>query len=134
MFLFLKVETIIGEDIYYTLYYGFRIVFVNIGPCISLVVLNVLLFRALRRTQQTRERLFAPCHESYYSNSKASLPYNNCLTPIKYNGNGRNNNNGSVNKSSPDETAVMATGAVVNHRKISFEMNCLGTDKTVPGN
>jgi hypothetical protein len=42
------VENIIKTNIYYPLYYGFRIIFVNIGPCAALVVLNFLLFRALR--------------------------------------------------------------------------------------
>lgn len=103
----------IGEDVYYLYYYIFRIIFVHICPCSALVLLNVLLFRALSRTAATRERLFAgalagtgsgvgaattsfggitqECNvTSFYSqygisnnNSKASLPYNNCLTPLK---------------------------------------------------
>lgn len=35
-------------EIYFPLYFGFRIVFVNLGPCIALVILNVLLFCALQ--------------------------------------------------------------------------------------
>jgi len=38
-------------DIYFPLYFGFRIVFVNLGPCIALVILNMLLFCALRVSQ-----------------------------------------------------------------------------------
>lgn len=71
----------IGEDTYYTIYYGFRIIFVHIGPCVLLVVLNMLLFQALHRTQQTRERLFAPNH---HDNSTCST--NTAL------GNGNGNN------------------------------------------
>ncbi|XP_075678269.1 uncharacterized protein LOC113793389 isoform X2 [Dermatophagoides pteronyssinus] len=48
-----------GEDLYYIFYYGFRIIFVHTGPCILLVWLNVLLFRALHRTRKTRKRLLS---------------------------------------------------------------------------
>ncbi|XP_017491262.1 PREDICTED: sex peptide receptor-like, partial [Rhagoletis zephyria] len=44
-------------EIYFPLYFGFRIVFVNLGPCIALVILNVLLFSALQRAQKTRLKL-----------------------------------------------------------------------------
>lgn len=43
---------------YYLTYYGFRILFVHTFPITALVVLNLLLFRALRRAQVTRDRLF----------------------------------------------------------------------------
>jgi hypothetical protein len=46
------------EDIYYTSYYTFRIIFVHIGPCAALVVFNVLLFIALRVAQDNRVKLF----------------------------------------------------------------------------
>ncbi len=48
----------IGEDAYYIIYYGFRIIFVHIGPCALLVLLNVLLFKALKKAQRKREKLF----------------------------------------------------------------------------
>ena len=35
-------------DLYFMAYYGFRILFVNLAPCIALVILNVLLFLALK--------------------------------------------------------------------------------------
>ncbi|GJQ79651.1 SPR [Trypoxylus dichotomus] len=47
----------ITEDVYYSFYYLFRIVFVHVIPCVALVVLNVLLFRALKRAQQRRDML-----------------------------------------------------------------------------
>ncbi|XP_055621570.1 sex peptide receptor [Toxorhynchites rutilus septentrionalis] len=48
----------VGEDVYYTFYFSFRILFVHLIPCGSLVALNVLLFKAMRQAQQKRERLF----------------------------------------------------------------------------
>lgn len=39
------VEHWVTLDVYFTLYYAFRVIFVHTGPCISLVVLNLLLFR-----------------------------------------------------------------------------------------
>ena len=44
-------------DVYFTCYYMFRVVFVHLVPCISLVVLNVLLFSALRQAQLKRDKL-----------------------------------------------------------------------------
>lgn len=50
--------TWLSVDFYFTAYYTFRVLFVHTGPCISLVVLNVLLFRALREAQTKRDKLF----------------------------------------------------------------------------
>ncbi|XP_035903371.1 insulin-like receptor isoform X5 [Anopheles stephensi] len=47
-----------SEDLYYTSYFTFRILFVHLIPCASLVTLNILLFRAMKQAQQKRERLF----------------------------------------------------------------------------
>ncbi|CAG2169880.1 unnamed protein product, partial [Oppiella nova] len=52
------VEGIVGANIYFPIYYGFRILFVNVGPCLALVVLNLLLFRALKNAQKKRKILF----------------------------------------------------------------------------
>lgn len=52
------VSQIISENVYYTCYYGFRIFFVHIGPCLTLVVLNLFLFRALREAQKKRDKMF----------------------------------------------------------------------------
>lgn len=48
----------IGEDIYFTSYYLFRIFFVHLIPCVSLVALNVLLFKAMKQAQDKRKKLF----------------------------------------------------------------------------
>ncbi|CAG2105765.1 unnamed protein product [Medioppia subpectinata] len=47
------------QNYYFPLYFGFRIIFVNMGPCLALVVLNVFLFMALKRAQRKRKKLFA---------------------------------------------------------------------------
>ncbi|XP_040168561.1 sex peptide receptor isoform X2 [Anopheles arabiensis] len=47
-----------SEDFYYTFYFSFRILFVHLTPCASLVALNVFLFRAMKQAQKKRERLF----------------------------------------------------------------------------
>lgn len=79
---FPQVDNYLGEDNYYICYYGFRILFVHIGPCVSLVVLNVLLFRALHRTQITRQRLFDYSRTSLNaSNSFASQPQPQASNP-----------------------------------------------------
>lgn len=57
------VTEIISENVYFTCYYGFRIIFVHVGPCAALVVLNSCLFRALRKAQQNRDKLFKSKNE-----------------------------------------------------------------------
>jgi hypothetical protein len=52
------VVSVITENIYFTCYYGFRILFVHVIPCLTLVVLNLLLFHALRVAQKKRDALF----------------------------------------------------------------------------
>lgn len=51
------VKEYITENIYFPCYYGFRIVFVHVVPCIALVILNLFLFHALRVAQKRRELL-----------------------------------------------------------------------------
>lgn len=53
------IKEYLTEDIYYSTYYLFRILFVHLIPCIVLVVLNVLLFRALKSAQQRRDQLLS---------------------------------------------------------------------------
>lgn len=52
------IDEYIGEDIYYTVYFLFRILFVHLIPCVSLIVLNLLLFKAMKQAQIKREKLF----------------------------------------------------------------------------
>ncbi|XP_030572863.1 sex peptide receptor isoform X1 [Drosophila novamexicana] len=54
----LWVHEYVGVDLYYTSYYLFRVLFVNLLPCIILVTLNILLFAALRQAQERRKLLF----------------------------------------------------------------------------
>jgi hypothetical protein len=49
--------TYINLDVYFLFYFCFRVIFVHVVPCVSLVVLNVLLFRAMREAQLRREKL-----------------------------------------------------------------------------
>lgn len=50
-----------GENLYFTSYYGFRIFFVHLLPCSALVILNLLLFRTLAMARQNRKKLFSRC-------------------------------------------------------------------------
>lgn len=70
------VEYIFAEHAYYITYYVFKVVFVNTGPCTALVVLNVLLFRALKAAQKKRLKLF---QENRKSECK-KLRDSNCTT------------------------------------------------------
>ncbi|XP_055390097.1 sex peptide receptor [Condylostylus longicornis] len=47
----------VGEDYYYWFYYTFRVFGVHLLPCIILVTLNILLFRAMKLAQEKREKL-----------------------------------------------------------------------------
>lgn len=48
----------VGENLYFTTYFVFRVIFVHLLPCICLVALNCLLFRAMKQAQERRENLF----------------------------------------------------------------------------
>ncbi|KAJ8922210.1 hypothetical protein NQ315_004147 [Exocentrus adspersus] len=47
------------ENIYFITYFTFRVFFVHLIPCVALVILNVLLFRALRQAQKRRDILLS---------------------------------------------------------------------------
>merc|ERR1719361_1062548 len=49
--------TISVIDVYFMVFWWFRVIFVQVFPCISLVILNILLFSAMRRAEQRRRRL-----------------------------------------------------------------------------
>lgn len=55
------VDEYIGIDFYFTTYFMFRVIFVHLLPCTLLIVLNILLFRAMRIAQQKRQKLFDKC-------------------------------------------------------------------------
>ncbi|CAD7090675.1 unnamed protein product [Hermetia illucens] len=52
------VDKYIGEDVYYVVYFLFRVLFVHLLPCAFLVTLNILLFKAMKKAQEKREKLF----------------------------------------------------------------------------
>jgi hypothetical protein len=68
--------TYINIDAYFTFYYCFRVVFVHTAPCVLLVVMNVLLFRAMREAQIKRKKLFKANHKK----ESKGLRDSNCTT------------------------------------------------------
>ncbi|XP_076328604.1 sex peptide receptor-like [Tachypleus tridentatus] len=70
------VKDVINENVYFTYYYVFRILFVHIGPCTALVVMNFLLFRAMKEAQIKRDRLFKENRKSECKKLRDS----NCTT------------------------------------------------------
>ena len=71
------VHYVISLDVYYNVYYWFRVFCVHLVPCVSLVVLNALLFGALRRAQQKRDKLFK---ENRKASECRKLRDSNCTT------------------------------------------------------
>ena len=62
-----------NEDILFSSYYWFRVIFIHLIPCLSLVVLNGILVRAMRAAQRRRETLLkqnrkTECKRIYDSN------------------------------------------------------------------
>jgi len=49
--------TVSVMNVYFMMFWWFRVIFVQVVPCISLVILNILLFSAMRRAEQRRRRL-----------------------------------------------------------------------------
>ncbi|KPJ03732.1 FMRFamide receptor [Papilio xuthus] len=66
----------VSLDAYFSTYFGFRVIFVHLVPCTSLVVLNVLLFKAMRQAQMNRRRLF----KENPKNECKKLRDSNCTT------------------------------------------------------
>lgn len=52
------VEEYVGENLYFTLYFLFRVLFVHLIPCILLGMLNYSLIMSMRQAQQKRKKLF----------------------------------------------------------------------------
>jgi len=70
------ISAFITEDLYFVIYYTFRLLFVHIGPCTALVVLNILLFKALNQAQLKRDKLFQKNRKSECKKLRDS----NCTT------------------------------------------------------
>lgn len=67
----------IGLNIYFPIYFWFRVLLVHLAPCTVLVVLNLLLFRALKEAQQRRKKLLK---EKSSKKECRKLRDNNCTT------------------------------------------------------
>lgn len=71
------VTDVITENVYFTCYFTFRVIFVHLVPCTALVVLNLLLFRALRQAQKRRDILLSKKNQK---NECKKLRDSNCTT------------------------------------------------------
>lgn len=72
------VRNYVTENVYFITYYMFRILFVHLIPCTALVVLNLLLFRALRQAQKRRDILLSS--KKNPKNECKKLRDSNCTT------------------------------------------------------
>lgn len=70
----------ITEDGYYCFYFLFRIIFVHVTPCVTLVVLNILLFRALTLAQKKRDILLSKKSQTSQKPSCRKLRDSQCTT------------------------------------------------------
>lgn len=104
------------ENVYYLSYFTFRILFVHIGPCLALVIFNVLLYSALKRAEATRAKLFLKSNASKSSGSGSS--------PLLRNGHGRSQ-------------SVCASGTttehILNDQNVSRRSICIEARKTTRG-
>ncbi|XP_064215211.1 sex peptide receptor isoform X2 [Tribolium castaneum] len=71
------VKEYVTEDFYFVTYFMFRVLFVHLIPCVALVILNILLFRALKQAQQRREQLLSKKNQK---NECKKLRDSNCTT------------------------------------------------------
>lgn len=67
----------VTENFYYVTYFMFRVLFVHLIPCVALVILNVLLFRALKQAQKRRDQLLSKKNQK---NECKKLRDSNCTT------------------------------------------------------
>jgi len=51
-------------DLYFNVYYWFRVIFIHLVPCSILIVLNALLVRTMRQAQRRRRQLLAQNRKS----------------------------------------------------------------------
>lgn len=73
------VKFFLTENFYFVTYFMFRVIFVHLIPCIALVILNVLLFRALKQAQQRRDLLLSKKNQNQKTECK-KLRDSNCTT------------------------------------------------------
>nr|CAH7747403.1 unnamed protein product [Callosobruchus chinensis] len=71
------VKEYITENVYFITYFMFRVLFVHLIPCVMLVILNLLLFRALKQAQQRRDILLSKKNQK---NECKKLRDSNCTT------------------------------------------------------
>lgn len=101
------------EDVYYLSYFTFRILFVHIGPCLALVIFNVLLYSALKRAEATRAKLFLKSNASKSSGSGSS--------PLLRNGHGRSH------------SVCTTAEQILNDQNVSRRSICIEARKTTRG-
>ncbi|CAG5119373.1 unnamed protein product [Candidula unifasciata] len=63
-------------NLYYNIYFGVRVVFIHLIPCVSLVVMNALLIHAMKKAQQRRMQLLRQNKKS----ESRKLKESNCTT------------------------------------------------------
>lgn len=63
-------------NLYYSAYYWFRVIFIHLIPCVSLVVMNALLIYAMKKAQQRRMQLLRQNKKS----ESRKLKESNCTT------------------------------------------------------
>ncbi len=70
------------HDFCHNIFFRFRVLFVNLIPCASLVVLNILLFITMKEAERKRERLLNCRQKAKTGESKESkkLRDSNCTT------------------------------------------------------
>jgi neuromedin U receptor 1 len=68
------VEEYVGENLYYSLYFLFRVAFVHLIPCFALAMFNYSLIMSMRQAQQKRKKLFDNSCNKLKKNDK------NCTT------------------------------------------------------
>ncbi|XP_053950264.1 sex peptide receptor [Anastrepha ludens] len=70
------VHRYLSEDLYFSMYFLFRVIFVHAVPCILLVTLNVLLWWAMKQARDRRKALF---RDNYKTESR-KVRDSNCTT------------------------------------------------------
>ncbi|XP_013383231.1 sex peptide receptor-like [Lingula anatina] len=65
-----------NQNLYYNIFFWYRVVVIHAIPCVTLVVMNALLVRALRRARRRRERLLQQNRKSEWKKIHES----NCTT------------------------------------------------------